>query len=45
VLVENFFNGPGRTFDAGNVTNEQFRSTGAPRAVWVGVNCAIDQKR
>jgi len=37
VLGENFFNGPGRTFDAGNVTDEQFRSTGAPRGMWVGV--------
>jgi len=37
VLGENFFNGPGRTFDAGNVTVEQFRSTGAPRGMWVGV--------
>jgi iron complex outermembrane recepter protein len=44
VLGENFFNGPGRTFDAGNVTDEQFRSAGAPRAVWVGVKYAIDQK-
>ncbi len=37
VLGENFFNGSGRTFDAGNVTDEQFRSTGAPRGMWVGV--------
>ena len=37
VLGQNFFNGPGRTFDAGNVTDEQFRSAGAPRAAWVGV--------
>jgi len=37
VLGENFFNGPGRTFDAGNVTNEQFRSAGAPRGIWAGV--------
>jgi outer membrane receptor protein involved in Fe transport len=39
VLGENFFNGPGRTFDANpvNVTDEQFRSTGAPRGIWVGV--------
>ena len=44
VLGQNFFNGPGRTFDAGNVTAEQFRSTGAPRAFWVGVKYAIDQK-
>ena len=45
VLGENFFNGPGRTFDAANVTGEQFRSTGAPRAFWVGVKYTIDQKR
>ena len=44
VLGENFFNGPGRTFDAGAITNEQFRSAGAPRAFWVGVKYAIDQK-
>jgi iron complex outermembrane receptor protein len=44
VLGENFFNGPGRTFDASNVTNEQFRSTGAPRAAWVGVKYAFGQK-
>jgi outer membrane receptor protein involved in Fe transport len=37
VLGENFFNGPGRTFDAGNVTAEQFRSVGAPRGIWIGV--------
>ena len=37
VLGENFFNGPGRTFDAGNVSTEQFRSVGAPRGIWVGV--------
>ena len=45
VLGENFFNGPGRTFDAVNVTGEQFRSAGAPRAFWVGVKYAFDQKR
>jgi len=44
VLGENFFNGPGRTFDAANVTNEQFRSTGAPRAFWIGVKYTIGQK-
>ncbi len=43
VLGENFFNGPGRTFDAGNVTGEQFRSTGAPRAAWVGVNYTFEK--
>ncbi|MBI3529106.1 MAG: TonB-dependent receptor [Betaproteobacteria bacterium] len=44
VLGENFFNGPGRTFDASNVTGEQFRSTGAPRAFWVGVKYTMGQK-
>jgi outer membrane cobalamin receptor len=44
VLGENFFNGPGRTFDATNVTNDQFRSAGAPRAAWVGVRYAFEQK-
>jgi hypothetical protein len=37
LLGENFFNGPGNTFDAGAVTAEQFRTPGAPRAMWVGV--------
>ena len=38
VLGENFFNGPGRTFDAGSaITREQFRSVGAPRGIWIGV--------
>jgi iron complex outermembrane receptor protein len=41
VLGQNFFNGPGRTFDASNVTNDQFRSAGAPRAAWVGVKYAF----
>ena len=44
VLGQNFFNGPGRTFDASNVTDEQFRSAGAPRAVWVGVKYTMGQK-
>ncbi len=41
VLGENFFNGPGRTFDAGNVTDEQFRSVGAPRGIWVGMKYTL----
>ena len=46
VLGQNFFNGPGRTFDAtpGNVTDEQFRSAGAPRAAWVGVTYTFGKK-
>jgi outer membrane receptor protein involved in Fe transport len=35
VLGENFF--VGGTFDASNVQAEQFRSVGAPRAAWVGL--------
>ncbi len=37
LLGENFFNGPGRTFDAAAVANEQFRGPGVPRGVWVGL--------
>ena len=37
VLGENFFNGPDFTFDAAAVTNDQFRTPGAPRALYVGV--------
>jgi iron complex outermembrane receptor protein len=44
VLGDNFFNGPGRTFDANSVTGEQFRSTGAPRAFWVGVTYTMGRK-
>jgi iron complex outermembrane receptor protein len=37
VLGENFFSGPGRTFDPTAVTNEQFRGPGAPRGAWIGL--------
>jgi iron complex outermembrane receptor protein len=37
VLGQNFFTGPGNTFDAGATVNEQFRSPGAPRAAWVSL--------
>jgi hypothetical protein len=37
ILGANFFNGPGHTFDPGNVANEQFRGLGAPRGGWIGV--------
>ncbi|MFL6622848.1 MAG: TonB-dependent receptor [Sulfurifustis sp.] len=40
LLGENFFNGPGQTFDATAVTSEQFRSVAAPRGIWVGVRYA-----
>jgi len=39
VLGENFFiNG---SFDAGNTRAEQFRSVGAPRGAWIGINYAF----
>jgi len=37
VLGGNFFTGPGNTFDASAVRAEQFRTPGAPRALWAGV--------
>ncbi len=37
VLGQNFFTGPGRTFDGANPINEQFRGPGVPRGVWVGL--------
>jgi outer membrane receptor protein involved in Fe transport len=44
VLGENFFNGPGRSFDASNVTSNQFLAIGAPRGIWVGVQYTFDPK-
>ena len=43
VLGENFFNGPGRTFDAATVSPEQFRSVGAPRGIWDGLKYDFDK--
>jgi outer membrane receptor protein involved in Fe transport len=40
VLGQNFFNGPGHSFDGGNVRNEQFVATSAPRGVWIGLRCS-----
>ena len=37
VLGENFFRGAGQTFDATLAGPEQFRTRGAPRGVWVGI--------
>ena len=37
VIGQNFFTGPGRTFDGTNPINEQFRGPGVPRGVWVGL--------
>jgi outer membrane receptor protein involved in Fe transport len=36
-LGENFFTGPGNSFDAANAQSEQFRTPGAPFGVWAGV--------
>ena len=44
VLGENFFNGPGFTFDAAAVTNEQFRTPGAPRSFFVGLRYEFGRK-
>ena len=40
VLGQNVFTGPGQTFDASGASwrNEQFRSLGAPRGIWLGVS-------
>lgn len=37
VLGQNFFTGPGNSFDAANLRAEQFRTPGAPFGVWVGL--------
>ncbi|HMX15482.1 MAG TPA: TonB-dependent receptor [Rhodocyclaceae bacterium] len=37
VLGENFFTGPGRSFNATAPAAEQFRGPGVPRGVWVGL--------
>jgi outer membrane receptor protein involved in Fe transport len=41
VLGENFFRGPGFTYDQAAAGPEQFRSPGAPRGIWVGVRYAF----
>lgn len=37
VLGQNFFNGPGHSFDGNNVSNEQFIAPSAPRGAWIGL--------
>src|SRR5215471_13801682 len=37
LLGRNFFNGPGRTFDANAASSELFLSPGAPFGAWIGV--------
>ena len=45
VLGTNFFRGPGNTFDATSATAEQFRSSAAPRAAWVGLVYQPDARK
>jgi outer membrane receptor protein involved in Fe transport len=42
VLGQNFFTGPGQSFDAAGAPAEQFRTPGAPRAAWLYLRCALD---
>jgi iron complex outermembrane receptor protein len=37
VLGQNYFNGPGHTFDGNSVSNEQFVGSGTPRGAWIGL--------
>ncbi len=37
ILGQNFFTGPGKTFDGNNPVNEQFRGPGVPRGAWIGL--------
>jgi len=37
VLGQNFFNGPGHSFDGNDITNEQFIGPGTPRGAWLGL--------
>lgn len=37
IVGENFFSGPGNTFDGANPVNEQFRGPGVPRGAWIGM--------
>jgi iron complex outermembrane receptor protein len=42
VLGQNFFNGPGHTFDGANPVDEMFVGPGAPRGAWVGLRYRWD---
>ena len=37
MLGHNFFAGPGSTFNPAGLVSEQFRSPGAPRALWISL--------
>ncbi|HET7765687.1 MAG TPA: TonB-dependent receptor [Burkholderiales bacterium] len=43
LLGRNFFNGPGRAFDANAATSELFLSPGAPLGAWIGLRYAPER--
>ena len=45
ILGENFFRGPGFTYDLASAGPEQFRSPGAPRGIWIGVRYDFEKPR
>ncbi len=45
VLGENFFTGPGNTYDLANARPEQFRSSAAPIGAWVGVEYKFGERK
>jgi outer membrane receptor protein involved in Fe transport len=45
ILGENFFRGPGFTYDLATAGPEQFRSPGAPRGIWIGVRYEFEKAR
>jgi iron complex outermembrane recepter protein len=45
LLGTNYFTGPGNTYDVSNPPNEQFRSPGAPRSIFVGIRYTADKPK
>jgi iron complex outermembrane recepter protein len=43
ILGANYFRGPGNTFDAALAASEQFRSPGAPFAIYIGIRYRLDR--
>jgi outer membrane receptor protein involved in Fe transport len=44
VLGENFFGGPGNSFNPAGAASEQFVMPGAPRALWIALKYETDQR-
>jgi outer membrane receptor protein involved in Fe transport len=44
VLGENFFNGPGNSFNPGGAAPEQFVAPGAPRAIWIALRYETERR-